>query len=186
MVRRSGSETREAIAVAARRLFGEHGYAATSVRDIAALASADPALVIRHFESKELLFLETMTVPLNAEPQLDVPVERLGATLVDYVTSTDQSVRVVYLALVRGSSVSAIADKLRSVHEDLFVAPVRERLATTMDLGVADLRARTAGSVLAGLLYSMWVVEDAVIRDSSPAELHAVYGPLLQQALTPR
>ena len=52
--------TREAIARAAGQLFERHGYTGTSVRAVAAEAGVDPALVIRHFGSKEKLFLDTM------------------------------------------------------------------------------------------------------------------------------
>ncbi len=47
---------KDAIARVAGRLFAERGFTATSVRAIAAGAGVDPALVIRHFGSKEALF----------------------------------------------------------------------------------------------------------------------------------
>lgn len=50
--------TPDAIRGAAVRLFSDQGFTGTSVRDIAALAGVDAALVIRHFRSKEALFLD--------------------------------------------------------------------------------------------------------------------------------
>ena len=45
--------TRARILEAARALFAEAGYDGASVREIAAAAAVDPALVIRNFGSKE-------------------------------------------------------------------------------------------------------------------------------------
>ncbi|MFZ1103905.1 MAG: helix-turn-helix domain-containing protein, partial [Hyphomicrobiaceae bacterium] len=48
--------TRAAILTAARELFAAHGYERTTVRDIAARASIDAAMVMRYFGSKDALF----------------------------------------------------------------------------------------------------------------------------------
>jgi AcrR family transcriptional regulator len=65
--------TRAAILASARRLFAETGYEGASVRDIAADAAVDPALVIRYFGSKDALFAQaaefTLGTPdLSREP----------------------------------------------------------------------------------------------------------------------
>ena len=52
------ARTRSAILDAAQRLFAEHGYDGTTVRDIAAQASIDPAMVIRYFGNKDELFAQ--------------------------------------------------------------------------------------------------------------------------------
>lgn len=72
---------RDAILDAARTLFAERGYRAVTVRDIAAAASCSPALVIKHFGSKEGLFAQTKPEdPLTHE--LRVPRAELGEALV--------------------------------------------------------------------------------------------------------
>ena len=48
--------TRAAILAAARELFAAEGFERATIRDIAARAAIDPALVIRYFGSKEGLF----------------------------------------------------------------------------------------------------------------------------------
>ncbi len=50
---RKSDRTRAAILDAAQKLFAQHGHDRTTVRDIAATASIDPALVIRYFGSKD-------------------------------------------------------------------------------------------------------------------------------------
>ena len=179
MARRSGEATREEIRVAAARLFRERGFARTSVRDIAALAVTNPALVIRWFGTKELLFLETMSFTIDDEPLLDVPLPRFGERFIE-VLLADDDIRGVYLALIRGSNEPRIKARLQAIHERTFVEPVRRRL-TGPD---ADIRARMAATVVGGLLYALWVVEDEGLVGADRADLIAGYGALLQQALT--
>ena len=180
MVRRTGAATREEIRSAATRLFRERGYSRTSVRDIAALAETNPALVIRHFGTKELLFLDTMQLTIDDEPLLDVPPSEFGERFVARLLA-DDDIRGVYLALVRGSNEPQIRDRLRTIHERTFVVPLRARL-TGPD---ADLRARLAAAVVGGLLYALWVVGDDHLVAATPETLITRYGALLQQLITP-
>src|SRR3712207_581702 len=115
MARRTATDTRERIRSAASTLFRQQGYAGTSVREIAALAEVDPAVVIRHFGAKQVLFLETMHVTLDDEPLFDVPLESLGRRFIEVLLDSDDDVRGAYLALVRGSAESDIAERLTTV-----------------------------------------------------------------------
>jgi AcrR family transcriptional regulator len=54
---RKSDRTRAAILDAAQKLFAEYGHERTTVRDIAAKASIDPAMVILYFGSKDELFV---------------------------------------------------------------------------------------------------------------------------------
>ncbi|MFJ8888755.1 TetR family transcriptional regulator [Streptomyces sp. NPDC102402] len=175
------TRTREAIHAAATQLFQERGYAGTTVRQIAAAARADPALVIRYFKNKELLFLETMHLTIDDEPFLDVPVEVLGERLVDLVVGFDGGAQGVFLALVRGSNKPEILQRLKDTHEKVLIEPLRARLSGPD----ADVRARLAASVAAGLLYSLWVARDETLLDTGRTELVARYGALIQHVLTP-
>ena len=65
--RASGQDTRRRIIAAAKNLFSTRGYENVTVRDIAAAAGADPALVIRYFGSKNDLFV------LVRQPDLHLP-----------------------------------------------------------------------------------------------------------------
>jgi AcrR family transcriptional regulator len=173
--------TKERILTAAQRLFRERGWSGTSVREIALAARADPALVIRHFTSKELLFLEAMDVEVDASPLVAVPLDRFGEAFVAFLLDADEGTRSVFLAFVRGSGEPAIAARLKDAHERLFVAPLRARLAGDG----AEERARLAAALVAGLLYSTWVVGDEVLLAADRHAVIARYGALLQQLLTP-
>ena len=110
----AGTSTREAIAASARDMFDERGYAATSVRAIAAAARVDPALVIRHFGSKERLFVEVVGLARGAGPELDGPPETLGVRLVAYAVDPErESERRAYATMVRASDHDAVRDSLR-------------------------------------------------------------------------
>ncbi|MCZ2840143.1 TetR/AcrR family transcriptional regulator [Modestobacter sp. VKM Ac-2985] len=180
--RRSGTLVRTAIRTAAGELFRERGYARTSVRDIAAQAHVDPAVVIRQFGTKELLFLETVHLSIDDEPLLDVPVEQLGQRFIDLLLEADRPTRGVFLALVRGSTEPEIAARLAASHEAAFVAPLRARLSGPD----ADLRARLAASLVGGLLYALWVVGDDRLAAADRQDVVHRYGALLQELLTPQ
>jgi len=59
------ARTREDILAAARSLFAERGFAATSVRAVAAEAGVDAALVHHYFGTKDELFRATLEVPVD-------------------------------------------------------------------------------------------------------------------------
>ena len=173
--------SREAIWTAAAHLFVEQGYANTPVRDIAARAGVDPALVIRHFGSKEGLFLRTMQLETVDVLRLEPPLESLGERIVRYVLGTDERIRGIYLALVRASDSGGVASALSAFHEEAFVAPLRDLL----DGDDRELRARLVAAMVGGLMYSLWTVGDKSLLASEPDAVFAAYAPALQLLITP-
>jgi AcrR family transcriptional regulator len=76
-----GTPTRERILDAAERLFAEHGFAGTSLREVTSLADVNVAAVHYHFGSKEELLravLSRIVAPVNRE-RLDL-LERVEAS----------------------------------------------------------------------------------------------------------
>lgn len=74
-------ETRERVLRVARRLFGERGYAAVTIREVAAGAGVSPALVMKIAGSKEQL--HALARPAEPAPLLpDTPLEGMGELLV--------------------------------------------------------------------------------------------------------
>lgn len=83
------SSSREAIITAATTLFGERGYSATTVRDIAELAGYSPAMVIKTMGSKADLYAAAAPdMPRLDEPEHDEP---LGHQLVRRIVSRRQT-----------------------------------------------------------------------------------------------
>ncbi len=181
MARRTAQETRAAILATAMNLFRERGYATTSVRDIAAGAHTDPALVIRHFGSKESLFLEVVGTDALVRPLSDGPLETLGVDTIRTVLRTDERVRAMVLHLLHAGGSTGVAARLRALHETELVHPLRDRLVGPD----ADVRARLAAALVGGLIYSLWVVGDRELLAAGDDVVVARYGALLQELILP-
>ncbi len=78
---RDAERTRAAILNAAQTLFSTQGFAHTGVREVAELAGANPALVIRYFGSKEGLFRATLEQVLDISPMLRGDRRRFGVDM---------------------------------------------------------------------------------------------------------
>jgi AcrR family transcriptional regulator len=151
------------------------------VRDIAGEAGIDAALVIRHFGSKEALFLGTVDAALPLDLALDGPLDGLGERFLRSLLDSDEHVRGIFLALLRASDAGGVSLRLREVHDRFFVEPLRARL----DGDDAELRARLAAAVVGGLLYSLWIVEDAELAAAGHDRLARRYGAVLQGLIDP-
>src|SRR5438128_975798 len=65
--RRNAEATRAAILAAGKRHFAQSGYEGAFLRDIAAEAGADAALINRYFGGKEGLFLACLRAAVHSE-----------------------------------------------------------------------------------------------------------------------
>ncbi|MEV1178925.1 TetR family transcriptional regulator [Nonomuraea sp. NPDC049784] len=188
--RRPGtSTTREEIVSAAALAFSTGGYEATSMRQVAADAGVDPALVRRFFGGKEQLFSAVVTSVFQPEQAvamlLDGPRGKLGERLAGYVLgllgAVDRPGPV--LGLMRSAATSEHAAAL-----------IREFLANdmlgklTQKLGVdhPELRAALAASQLVGLAIARYAVRVDALIASEPGELIDWVAPTLQRYLTGR
>ena len=79
--RRDADATRAALLTAARDLFAERGFEQTTVRDIAARAGVNQALLFRYFGSKDGLFHATMAGTSHELINGSPPEELLARTL---------------------------------------------------------------------------------------------------------
>jgi AcrR family transcriptional regulator len=106
------------------------GYEQVGVRDIAARAGVDPALVNRYFGSKEGLFAEAVASKFDLSHLLDGDRATLGERLARYVlqkksTGTNYDPLV---ALLRSSSSDVCSGMLRNAILEGFVRPLAARL----------------------------------------------------------
>src|ERR1700744_2943866 len=65
--RRGPTPTRAAILAAAQQAFEEHGYAATSLREVARRAGVDASLIVHFYGSKTGLLAEVVRWPIDME-----------------------------------------------------------------------------------------------------------------------
>lgn len=143
--------TKDLIGASAKTLFEVHGYAGTSVRAIAADAGIDPSLVIRHFGSKENLFLQVLGLGSYVRPPIDGPVSSLGERLAGFVLASEQrELRSHYAAMMRASDREAIREGLRDTVRRMFLDDLVEVLPGEDRM----VRALLIGSLLGGIMQS--------------------------------
>ncbi len=113
---------------AARKLFGERGLDRTTVREIAAEAGIDPALIIRYFGSKDRLFAEAAEFRLNL-PGLDgIPHDKIGEKLVRHfvgVWEGDAGTSGLPILLRSAASSEAAAEQMREIFRRQLLPAVR-------------------------------------------------------------
>lgn len=181
--RRNAATTRAQILAAARVAFTQESYDRIGVRDIAAAAGIDPALVIRYFGSKEGLFTEAIGNKLDLSwlfgGDLATLGERLATVLLGKKKSADEFDPL--LALLRSAPGSVPGRLLREAVHDGFTKP----LAAVLQGPQAELRAATAGSTLLGAMIMQAVIRSPVMHESSTEEVVAVLGRALQRSIDP-
>lgn len=173
----AGAATRQSILRAARRLFVTQGFVGSSVRSIAAEAQTDPALVIRHFGSKEQLFLEAMDAGAHFDGALAGPLDGLGPRLVEQILGPDSALRfTAYRSMMRASECPLVRERLNEVMEEMFIRPLAPRLHGPD----AELRARLVAAQVAGLLDALAIMSDEQIRAADTASIARLYGRAIQ------
>jgi AcrR family transcriptional regulator len=114
--RRDAAKTRQLLLDAARARFAHHGYAATTVREIADDAGVNVALISRYFESKEGLFAACLTAAVDELRRTadGVPLDSLPQFIASQVAGVSGEGRQtqVLLLLLRSSG-DERADQIR-------------------------------------------------------------------------
>ncbi len=187
--RRPGpSTTREAILAAARERFSEVGYDRTRLRDVAAGAGVDVALVHYHFQSKDGLFAAALEMPVSlpelmagvlAEGELDDFAARFLRRILE--VWDDDRVAPALVAMVR----SAMSHEPSAVALRGFVrTELLDRIAQRLDAPDADERSVLFGSQLLGLLMYRHVLKVEPLASMDPETVVASMAPSMQRYLT--
>jgi AcrR family transcriptional regulator len=184
---RADGDTRGAVLAAARARFAAHGYDGTRLRDVAADADVDVALVSYFFGSKDGLFSAAMTLPISpsqivaelvADGTTDGLGERLARNIIDRLDGPDGA---AFVGLVRSAAGNdQAADLLRGFVE----REVLGRLARAIDAPDPELRAALAGSQVVGMIMARYVVRVRPLAEADPETLVQALGPTLQRYLT--
>jgi AcrR family transcriptional regulator len=185
--RRPGdSGTREAILAAARARFAASGYDRTRIRDVAADAGVDPALVHYFFKTKDGLFAAVMQFPVRPSeviaPLLDEGVAGLGERVLRRVLGLwdDEAVRGSLLAMI--NSVTAQPEAQAALRE-FITRELRSRLASAIEADRPELRATLCGSQMAGLLIARYVIGVEPLASLDREEVVRIVAPTLQRYL---
>lgn len=183
----SAGDTRESILSAARELFLENGYDATSIRSVATRAKVDPALVHHYFEDKADLFAASIKAPVRPDrivkAALEGPRERIGQSLVTLALTAleEPAARRTLLGLMR----TALGhDFAAGMLRQFLVREVFHRIALELseDVGVedAELRANLAASQVVGLIIVRFGIRAEPLAGASVSEVAARVGPVIQ------
>jgi AcrR family transcriptional regulator len=165
--------TRAAILAAAQKLFAGQGYELTTIRDVAAIAEIDPAMVIRYFGSKDELFARAVVFNLKLPDLSKAERSEIGEALVRHFLSLwegDNANGAMPILLRSAASNEIAANKLR----EIFMGQVMPALARVGGkAGVAE-RAGLVSSQLLGLALCRYVLklppvvglsQDMIIRE---------------------
>ncbi len=186
--RPGGTGTRAAILGAARQAFADLGFEGATVREIAARAGVDPAMIHHYFGSKEKLFLAAVDVPFDPADFLasagPVPRDAVGEHVVrSLVRAWDSVAGAAVLALLRSAFRSRSgALLLRELVLARILRPVLSGLEP--DPVLAEWRAALAASQLAGLALTRYVLRLEPLAGASPEAIVAAIAPQVQHYLT--
>lgn len=177
--RRGGVATRAAILTAARLRFAHAGYDQVGVREIAADAGVDPALVIRHFGSKEQLFAEAVTDLFRIEDLIEGNRAEFGARVAQLVLGKQKAADGFdpMLALLRSATREQSAPLIRADLDRNFVRPLAEWLGGSH----APARAGLISATLAGLAVVRDIIGSDSLRAADVDALVSLVGPTLQR-----
>lgn len=196
--RRAGdSGTKDAILVAARSTFGEAGYDRATMRDIAAAAGVDPALIHHFYGTKERLFAEAMRLPVVPSEVVDAVLagrnpdtgtglgEELLRTLLGIWEVAEG--RAAFLGLLRAAATS---DQAATMLREFVTGNILGRIAQLAREGAgipedeAAYRAALVASQVLGLGMARYVLRLDHLAHASADELAAAIGPTLDRYLT--
>jgi AcrR family transcriptional regulator len=190
--RRPGKhDTRAEILDAAREIFAERGYDHASVRQIAARAGFDPALVHHYFGTKEELFRATLGAPIDPAallPQIlagdvDGLGERVVRTFLGVWDSPDTG------PAMRATVRTAVANDISArLIREFFATRVVRRLVAELDVGGTTqdkaLRASLVASQLFGVAVVRYLLRFEPLASAPTETVVAAIGPTLQRHLT--
>lgn len=180
---RNAAATRTAILDAARRRFVGESYDNVGLREIAADAGVDAALVSRYFGSKEDLFREVLSSTTGARDLFVEDVASFGARVAEMITSDPQhQAKMDGLLIMLNSAASPKAScVVRARAEDEFYGPFAAWLGGGED---AKIRARLAGAIMMGASISRALHADLALVDREREAFKVRLASLIQAAVT--
>jgi AcrR family transcriptional regulator len=168
--RRAASQAR--ILDAARQEFGDRGFEATTVRDIAHRAGVDPSLVLQHYGSKSALFTAAIQLPAG-EPE--EAADHLTEVLKVRAAALPPEMR----ALVRSMLTTPEASEAVRHHLDERIG----NLAAGIGGPDAELRAAVAVSSILGLTVARHFLQLRAVSSASDDDLVRVASRALTAGL---
>jgi AcrR family transcriptional regulator len=166
--RRDADATRAALLTAARDLFAERGFDQTTVRDIAARAGVNQALLFRYYGSKDGLFHAIMT-STGRELIDETPPEYVLARTLQRMLSPGAPTAEAspFYAILRSAAHQGAASAMREKMGGQYV----DVLATLTDEPNAELRADLVLAWILGIGLLRYVLVKEPIAHADPDEI---------------
>ena len=185
--RRPGpGNTKQTVLDSARARFASEGFAATTIRVIAADAGVDVSQVMQFFRSKDELFAAVMAVPASALERFNTvfegPDEHLGERVVRAFLRAWEGLpeeSEPLLATLRGAFAN---DQAREQLRDF----IQHRLQSGSGKHVGSddaLRAGLALSLLVGLVTSRKIIGVPLLVETDTEQLVSIIAPAIQKIL---
>ena len=148
------------------------------MRDIAALAGVDAALVVRYFGSKEALFAEAVAGGLDPAPVLEGDRGDLGERLVRSVLlkKEEKGELDLLLALLRSAANERAAAILGEELDKQFLRPLARWLGGER----AEERAGSIAACLFGIAFMRIVIRSGPLAENDVEPIVALFAPALQ------
>jgi AcrR family transcriptional regulator len=170
------TRTRASILEAARFLFRDNGYQRTTIRAIARRAGVDPALVMQHFGSKEVLFNEASDITFDLADALPGPQDELGERILRYLLDQlDREPDATLSALRSMLTHDQAAENVRCA----FLDDAAEKIAAALPAGEGELRSGLICTMLVGLMVTRHLLKIDAVATSSTDQLVDLLGPSL-------
>lgn len=183
--RRPGPEsTSNDVLAAARALFADRGYRATTIRAIAAAAGVTPGMVHHFFGTKRAVFLAALHMPIDPAAVLDeilaAPNEQFPSLFVRaFITAWQSEATGPQLQTMLRA---AISDEQQAAAIRGFAATVViPRVAGGLDLPVE--RVAAAMSIMIGLVVTRTMLGITALAQLDADHLVALYTPAVRTAL---
>jgi AcrR family transcriptional regulator len=181
--RRPGkTATRDQILLTARRLFSQRGYDKTSLRDIAADAQVDTALIRHYFGTKSDLFRTAVGWPFDpqqiatrlAESGHDEIGRGLGEVFFQFWEQADT--RASLLAILRGA---ATHDESATLVRQFIQDRLYPQIETVLPQPDAQLGIDLAMAQLLGIAYLRYILQVEPLASTPVSELVERVVPIL-------
>lgn len=186
--RRGSGSSRQTVLDAARARFASDGFAATTMRRVAADAGVDVSMVMQFFRSKDDLFAAVMNIPESALEKLSAVFDGTDDLLGERVVraffkawegAPEESEPL--MVMLRNAMVNEQArHQLRDYIESRLIAGGTESLGQD-----ARLRAGLALSMLVGIVTGRQIIGVPILAATNRETLVAMVAPAIQHTLLP-
>lgn len=185
---RTGEESRRRVLDAARSSFADRGYDRTTVRQIAAEAAVDPALVHYFYGTKARLFAAAMELPVNPADRIDEVLEGgvdgVGRRLArHFLRVWDEAGHFERMAALMRSAPTD--DQSAQLFEEFIRRELVARFESVVSGDVPRLRAELVGTQLVGLAMARYVLRIEPLASADAETVADWVGPALQTYFTP-